>query len=92
VALLPSDLEFPPAVTDIHVPHRPQWWCRACREDWPCATARPALRDQLAEHRTQTRLYLYAQLEAALADLGDDGRELWHRIVALREPAPTPDR
>lgn len=92
MTLLPSDLPFPPrrepAVTDIHVPHQPYWWCRKCRRDWPCAFARPALQEQLdePETRTQTLLYLADQYQRAQHDLGGDGPDLWKRFVELRDP------
>lgn len=94
MSLLPGELEFPPPpqppITDTHLPHRPYWWCRACREDWPCTDAREALRGQRAEHPAQTRLYLVGQFEFALSELGDEGRVLWRRFVELREPDGAP--
>ena len=66
--LLQDGVVVPPAVTDVHRPHRPDWACTACRRPWPCAPVREALLDEAQIHPTNVRLYLAGHLEAACRD------------------------
>lgn len=102
VTLLPRDLRDlelrprsgPAASTDVphvpHVPKQPEWFCLGCREDWPCAEARADLRAQRDADPTSTKLYLAAQADQAVVDLGGvpgpDHESIWQRIFELREP------
>lgn len=67
-----------------HTPHRPDWLCRACGQEWPCAPAKVRLGEQYAHRRRiELALYMAAQLQDALAELPDDaGADLQTRFMA----------
>jgi hypothetical protein len=69
-----------------HTPHRPDWLCRTCGQEWPCAPAKVQLGEQYApRRRIELALYMAAQLQDALAELPDPGpsrAELQTRFMA----------
>lgn len=55
-----------------HLAHRPEWFCLACGDPWPCLVARAVLRDEY--HLDRQRSVMAAFLEQAVVDLPDQGR------------------
>ncbi|GAB3065964.1 hypothetical protein [Micromonospora schwarzwaldensis] len=52
-----------------HVPVTPDWTCRSCGEDWPCATKRRHLLIEYQVDRASLSVYLGSCLAAATHDL-----------------------
>ena len=49
-----------------HLPRRPQWTCRVCADDWPCAAAWCRLAGEMT--RIPMCIYLAAYLVEAITD------------------------
>ncbi|GAA1802139.1 hypothetical protein [Planosporangium flavigriseum] len=75
-----------------HLPQRPDWHCRACREDWPCLGARADLLTEYANTRPSLGMYLAAQMMDAVLDLGHPlDAAMYDRFLSWvrpREPKP----
>ncbi|WP_199736478.1 hypothetical protein [Micromonospora sp. HM5-17] len=72
-----------------HTPRRPTWTCRACHLDWPCPTAKDALRQEYQRDPLALFVYLGMTLQEAAHDLytlnpnpGPDPVELHARFMA----------
>jgi hypothetical protein len=70
------------AVSDLHVPQRPGWECRACGHEWPCPVARRCLQAEYAVEPVNVALYAASQFSAASVDLpGESAGEMYVRFV-----------
>lgn len=58
-------------MSDLHVPDRPGWDCRACGEEWPCPVARQRLRQEHATDPVSVALYAAAQHAAMCVDMAE---------------------
>ena len=71
------------AVTDDppHLPTRPAWECRTCKQPWPCDTAREQL---TREHdRVGLAMYAWGRLSEAAEDMPTTTpHELFTRFLA----------
>lgn len=72
-----------------HTPRRPTWTCRVCHLDWPCDTAKAALREEYRLDPLALFVYLGLALQEAARDLytlnpnpGPDPAELHARFMA----------
>ncbi|MEU4243389.1 hypothetical protein [Actinoplanes sp. NPDC026619] len=52
-----------------HLSVRPGWQCQVCSAPWPCSTARTDLRVEYRRFPTVLRIYLAAQMCAAIDDM-----------------------
>jgi len=57
----------------MHWPTRPDWDCMACRRPWPCYIAKVQLTAEFTGERTRLRIYLAAQMCAAIDDCSAPG-------------------
>ncbi|MEU8327128.1 flavin reductase [Micromonospora sp. NPDC048839] len=65
-----------------HTPHRPQWDCGACGQDWPCDPARVRLAETYGRDRVGLAMYLGAVYAAAVDELpATTTGETWTRFV-----------
>ena len=81
----PATRAGPLAGEAAHLPCRPQWTCRSCGADWPCAQAQRDIAAELG--RTLGCIYLSSHLEDAMSDLPDAPAALYARFL---HPARTP--
>jgi hypothetical protein len=83
------DMTAPTSRDPEHTPRRPTWTCRACQLDWPCDTAKAALREEYRLDPLALFVYLGMTLQEAAQDLyklnpnpGPDPVELHARFMA----------
>lgn len=82
--------------TNMHVPSRPDWNCKApgCGEPWPCSTEKAALLETFKHARLTLRMYLASQMQEAINDavrfpMGVD-IEFWPRFLGWVPPSMRP--
>jgi len=61
----------------FHPPSRPSWNCVACKEPWPCATAKVDMAEEFASDQLSLAMYLNLQMLDAIDD-----------FAATRAPMP----
>jgi len=57
------------ALRAAHRPQRPQWTCRACAGEWPCAEGRLELMREYADDRVGLLVYLAGLLVDAVQEV-----------------------
>ncbi|WP_255436089.1 flavin reductase [Salinispora sp. H7-4] len=67
-----------------HLPMRPLWGCDTCQAEWPCLSARRALRAEYHDNRVALRVYLAALMAEADVHLSQVHRnaDLHRRFLA----------
>jgi hypothetical protein len=76
-----------------HLHDRPDWNCRVCGQSWPCSTARTRLLHEYRAFPSLLRIYLSAQMYAALEDMVIDSQtplNLYERFLAWAWQEPPP--
>ena len=77
--------------TDGHLPQRPSWDCRACKQAWPCPPAHAELRASYGDDRIGLSVYLAAQMQHAATEVRTlTPAELFTRFLAWDRPANHP--
>lgn len=66
-----------------HLPMRPLWGCDTCQAEWPCRSARRALRAEYHDNRVALRVYLAALMAEADVHLSQVHRnaDLYRRFL-----------